>query len=212
LAGLVGAGRSSTALAMLGALPSQGDLLIGGRHLRLTSPADAIAHGVAYVTEDRKGRGMLPTMSAAANLTLASLDRYRRGGWLSASREAAAAASAARDCDVRAASLGQPASTLSGGNQQKVLLARFLLTRPKLLILDEPTRGVDVGARAEIYALMNRLCAQGLAILMISSDLPELLGMSDRVVVMREGRVTGTLGRGSATPEAVMALATRPAA
>jgi len=212
LAGLVGAGRSSTALAMLGAIPSQGDVLLGGRPVRFGSPADAIAHGVAYVTEDRKGRGMLAAMSAAANLTLASLDRYRRGVWLSASREAEAAKAAARDCDVRAASLAQPASTLSGGNQQKVLLARFLLTRPKLLILDEPTRGVDVGARSEIYALMNRLCAEGLAIAMISSDLPELLGMSDRVLVMREGRVTGALDRASATPEAVMALATRSAA
>jgi len=212
LAGLVGAGRSSAALAMLGALPSQGEFLLNGRAVRFRSPSDAIANGVAYVTEDRKGRGMLATMSAAANLTLASLDRYRRGGWLSPSREAEAAVAAARDCDVRAASLAQPASTLSGGNQQKVLLARFLLTKPALLILDEPTRGVDVGARAEIYALMNRLCAEGLAIAMISSDLPELLGMSDRVVVMREGRVTGELDRALATPEAVMALATRSAA
>ena len=212
IAGLVGAGRSSTALAVLGAVPSQGELLLDGRPVRFRSPSDAIAHGVAYVTEDRKGRGMLASMSASANLTLASLDRYTSGGWLSATRESAAAAAAARDCDVRAASLDQPASTLSGGNQQKVLLARFLLTRPKVLVLDEPTRGVDVGARAEIYALMNRLCAEGLAIVMISSDLPELLGMSDRVIVMREGRVTGTLDRASATPEAVMALATRAAA
>jgi ABC-type sugar transport system ATPase subunit len=212
LAGLVGAGRSSTALAMLGAIPAHGELLLDGRPVRFTSPSDAIAHGVAYVTEDRKGRGMLASMSAAANLTVASLNRYQRGGWLSLSREAEAAQAAARDCDVRAASLDQAASTLSGGNQQKVLLARFLLTKPKLLILDEPTRGVDVGARAEIYALMNRLCAEGLAIAMISSDLPELLGMSDRVIVMREGNVTGELDRAAATPEAVMALATRSAA
>ncbi|HEX5069442.1 MAG TPA: sugar ABC transporter ATP-binding protein [Vicinamibacterales bacterium] len=208
VAGLVGAGRSSTALAILGALPSRGEVRLNGRAVRFASPSDAIAHGVAYVTEDRKGRGMLATMSAAANLTLASLGQYTRAGWLLAPRESAAAAAAARDCDVRAASLEQPASTLSGGNQQKVLLARFLLTRPKLLILDEPTRGVDVGARAEIYGLMNRLCADGLAVVMISSDLPELLGMADRVIVMREGRVTGALDRASATPEAVMALAT----
>jgi ABC-type sugar transport system ATPase subunit len=212
LAGLVGAGRSSAALAMLGALPSRGEMILGGRPVRFRSPSDAIRRGVVYVTEDRKGRGIMSMMSAGQNLTLASLDRYQRRGWLSGSREAAAATTAARDFDVRAASLAQPASTLSGGNQQKLLLGRFLLTRPAVLILDEPTRGVDVGARAEIYALMNRLCADGLAIVMISSDLPELLGMSDRVIVMREGRVTGELDRASATPEAVMALATRSAA
>jgi ABC-type sugar transport system ATPase subunit len=212
IAGLVGAGRSSAALAMLGALPSHGAMAIDGQPVRFRSPSDAIGHGVVYVTEDRKGRGILPLMPARQNLTLASLDRYQRRGWLSATAEGTAAAGAARQCDVRAASLDQPASTLSGGNQQKLLLGRFLLTRPSVLILDEPTRGVDVGARAEIYALMNRLCADGLAIVMISSDLPELLGMSDRVVVMREGRVTGELDRASATPEAVMALATRSAA
>jgi len=212
IAGLVGAGRSSAALAMLGALRSHGAIAIDGLPARFRSPADAIRHGVVYVTEDRKGRGILPLMPASQNLTLASLDRYQRRGWLSATAEAYAAADAARQCDVRAASLDQPAATLSGGNQQKLLLGRFLLTKPSVLILDEPTRGVDVGARAEIYALMNRLCGDGLAIVMISSDLPELLGMSDRVVVMREGRVTGELDRASATPEAVMALATRSAA
>ncbi len=133
-------------------------------------------------------------------------------GLLSPGRERAAAASAARDFDIRVARLTQPAATLSGGNQQKMLIARYLLTRPALVILDEPTRGVDVGARADIYRLMNRLTAEGLAILMISSDLPELLGMSDRVVVMRDGRVTGELSRPAATPEKVMALATRGAA
>jgi ABC-type sugar transport system ATPase subunit len=212
LAGLVGAGRSSAALAMLGALPSTGTLALNGQPVRFDSPAEAIRHGVVYVTEDRKGHGILPMMSAGQNLTLASLDRYQRRGWLSGTAEQDAASRTARQCDVRAASLSQPASTLSGGNQQKLLLGRFLLTRPSLLILDEPTRGVDVGARSEIYALMNRLCADGLAIVMISSDLPELLGMSDRVVVMREGRVTGELDRASATPEAVMTLATRSAA
>lgn len=209
LAGLVGAGRSSSALAMLGALPSHGSLTLEGQPVKFHSPAEAIGRGVAYVTEDRKGHGIFPVMSAGQNLTLSSLDRYQRRGWLSGKREDQAASGAAKEFDVRAASLAQPASTLSGGNQQKLLLGRFLLTRPSVLILDEPTRGVDVGARAEIYALMNRLCAGGLAIIMISSDLPELLGMSDRIVVMREGRVTGELDRASATPEAVMALATR---
>lgn len=212
LAGLVGAGRSSAGLALAGALASHGDVRFGGAPVRFPSPADAIGHGLAYLTEDRKGLGILPLMSAGANLTLANLREYRRAGLLGVAREQAAAAGAARDFDVRAASLAQPAATLSGGNQQKLLLARFLLTRPRVVILDEPTRGVDVGARADIYQLMNRLTAEGLAIVMISSDLPELLGMSDRVVVMREGRVTGELARSQATPEAVMALATREAA
>jgi ABC-type sugar transport system ATPase subunit len=127
---------------------------------------------------------------------------------LSPAREDAAAAEAARDFDVRATSLRQPAATLSGGNQQKLLLARYLLRPRTLLILDEPTRGIDVGAKAEIYALMNRLTAAGLGILMISSELDEVLGMSDRIVVMHEGRVAGTLARAEATPELVMHFAT----
>jgi len=212
LAGLVGAGRSSAGLALAGALEATGDVRFGGVPVHFASPAEAIGRGLAYLTEDRKGRGLLPLMSASANLTLASLARYCRAGLLSLARERDAASGAARDFAVRAASLAQPAATLSGGNQQKLLLARFLLTRPTVVVLDEPTRGVDVGARADIYRLMNRLTAEGLAIVMISSDLPELLGMSDRVVVMREGRVTGELTRAQATPEAVMALATREAA
>ena len=212
LAGLVGAGRSSAGLALAGALASQGHVTFAGGAVRFASPADAIGRGLAYLTEDRKGRGILPQMSAAANLTLANLREYRAGAWLNVSREREAAVAAARDFTVRAASLAQPASTLSGGNQQKLLLARFLLTRPRVIILDEPTRGVDVGARADIYQLMNRMTDEGLAVVMISSDLPELLGMSDRVVVMRDGRVTGELPRGQATAEAVMSLATGEAA
>jgi ABC-type sugar transport system ATPase subunit len=212
LAGLVGAGRTSAALALAGALKAQGAVVVGGAPARFHSPSDAIARGVAYLTEDRKGRGILPLMSAESNITLASLPRYCRGGLLASGRERGAAAEAAREFTVRAASLAQPASTLSGGNQQKLLLARFLLTRPRIVILDEPTRGVDVGARADIYQLMNRLTEQGVAIVMISSDLPELLGMSDRVVVMRDGRVSGELSRDQASPESVMALATGEAA
>jgi len=212
LAGLVGAGRSSAGLALAGALKAEGVAAIGGSSARFDSPADALKHGVAYLTEDRKGRGILPLMSAAANVTLANLDAYRAGGLLNTARERAAAATAAKDFIVKAASLDQPASTLSGGNQQKLLLARFLLTKPRVVILDEPTRGVDVGARADIYQLMNRLTDEGLAVIMISSDLTELLGMSDRVIVMRDGRVTGELPRGAATPEKVMALATGEAA
>jgi len=207
LAGLVGAGRTSIGLALIGAIESQGQMQLRGERLRPRAPADAIDRGLAYLTEDRKGRGIFAELSTSTNITIAFLRAFARSGFVSDARERDAAARAARNFDVRSATLEQPAGTLSGGNQQKMLLARYLLEPRKLVILDEPTRGVDVGARAEIYALMNRLTAEGLAILMISSDLPELIGMADRVVVMRDGRVTGEVGRSALTPEAVMALA-----
>jgi rhamnose transport system ATP-binding protein len=217
LAGLVGAGRTSVALAVMGAIRSQGALRVGGRGTRFASPAAAIAAGVTYVTEDRKQHGMFLGMSTGENLTMTCLPSVVRRGVLSIARERAAAAAAAKRFDVRATRLAQPAGTLSGGNQQKALLARFVLGRhgprepPRLLIVDEPTRGVDVGARLEIYRVLDELTAGGLAVLMISSDLPEVLGMSDRVVVMREGRTTGELGRKEASAERVMALAAAPA-
>jgi adhesin HecA-like repeat protein len=207
LAGLVGAGRTSTALAIVGAIASDGDVRVRGERLQLRTPADAIDRGLAYLTEDRKGRGIFAELSTSTNITIAFLRAFARSGFISDTRERDAATRAARDFDVRAATLDQPAGTLSGGNQQKMLLARYLLEPRTVVILDEPTRGVDVGARAEIYALMNRLTSAGLAILMISSDLPELIGMADRVVVMREGRVTGEVERSGLTPEVVMALA-----
>jgi rhamnose transport system ATP-binding protein len=211
LAGLVGAGRTSTALALIGALPFTGDVRLDGRPVHFRMPDAAIRAGLAYVTEDRKKRGIFPIMGTGANITVTFLEQFTRAGVLSLARERAGATAAARDFDLRASSLDQPAATLSGGNQQKALVARYLLERRTLVILDEPTRGVDVGARAEIYRIMNRLTEQGLAVLMISSDLPEVLGMADRVVVMHEGRTTGTLDRAEATPERVMTLATSAA-
>ncbi len=208
LAGLVGAGRTSAALAVVGALPCEGDISVAGRAVRFRSPADAIKGGLAYVTEDRKGRGLFPVLGTGENITITFLSAFTRAGVLSLARERAAASGAAKNFDVRAASLAQPAATLSGGNQQKLLLARYLLKPRRVVILDEPTRGVDVGARAAIDSLMNRLTAEGLGILMISSDLPEVLGMSDRIVVMHEGRTAGQLARDEATPDRVMALAT----
>jgi ABC-type sugar transport system ATPase subunit len=207
LFGLVGAGRTSVGLALFGALEPRGVLRFEGRAVRFRSPAEAIAAGLGYVTEDRKARGLFPLLGAGENITLSYLPTFARLGLLSGSRERAAAAAAARELDLRAVSLDQRAATLSGGNQQKLLLARYLLQPRKLLILDEPTRGIDVGARAEIYALMSRLANQGLAILMISSDLTEVLGLADRVVVMHEGRTIGELSRAAATPESVMELA-----
>jgi len=212
IAGLVGAGRTAAALGLVGALDPVhkrgGQLLLDDVPVAFESPADALARGVAYVTEDRKRRGIFPLMSAEANITIARLRQFARRGWLSRRLERTAAAQMARDCCVRAASLLQPVATLSGGNQQKVLLARYLLQPPRLLIVDEPTRGVDVGARAEIYALLDRLSVEGMAILMISSDLTEVLGMSDRIVVMRQGRTVRELPRSEATAERVMAAAT----
>jgi rhamnose transport system ATP-binding protein len=216
MAGLVGAGRTSVALAVMGAIHSSGVLRVNGRHARFGSPAAAIAAGVTYVTEDRKQHGMFLRMGTGENMTMTCLPSVVRRGVLSIARERAAAAAAAKRFDVRAARLAQPAGTLSGGNQQKALLARFVLGRhgprdpPKLLIVDEPTRGVDVGARVEIYRILNELTASGMGILMISSDLPEVLGMSDRVVVMREGRTTGELTRREASAERVLALAAAP--
>ena len=208
LAGLVGAGRSSVGLAIVGATPASGTIRVGSSPARFRSPAEAIAGGVAYLTEDRKRRGLFPLMSTSANVTIARIGAFARAGILSLARERAAARTAAAEVGLKLQALAQPAGTLSGGNQQKSLVARYLLRHPHVVILDEPTRGVDVGARAEIYALMTRLTAQGMAILMISSDLPEVLGMSDRIVVMREGRVAGELEGRVATPDVVMALAT----
>jgi ABC-type sugar transport system ATPase subunit len=207
LAGLVGAGRTSLALAIVGAIRSRGAVRVAGSPVRFRTPSDAIARGVAYVTEDRKAHGVFPYLGLDENITLTHLSHLATAGLLSRARLRARAGESVRAFDIRAADLAQPAGTLSGGNQQKALVARFVVEPPRVLILDEPTRGVDVGARAEIYRAMNRLTAGGLGILMISSDLPEVLGMSDRVVVMREGRTVGELARTEATAERVMALA-----
>jgi ABC-type sugar transport system ATPase subunit len=207
VAGLVGAGRTSMALATIGAIHASGRVRLDGSPAGFRSPAQAIGHGVAYVTEDRKSRGLFPLLGLDENITVTHLASLVRGGLLSPSRHRARVAQAIRDFDIRAAHPTQQADTLSGGNQQKALLARYLVEPPRVLILDEPTRGVDVGARSEIYRAMNRLTAAGLGILMISSDLPEVLGMSDRIVVMRDGRTVGELSRADATAERVMALA-----
>ncbi len=210
LAGLVGAGRTSLGLALFGAMRSavRGTVELDGKSVRFTSPSDALEAGVAYLTEDRKARGLFPWMGCDFNMTIAHLKAFASLGFVSRKSERAAAESSGKAFDLRSAGLDQRAGTLSGGNQQKLLLARYLLKPLKVLILDEPTRGIDVGAKAEIYRLMNRLTADGLAILMISSELPEVLGMSDRVIVMHEGKTRGELSRAQASPERVMELAT----
>jgi ribose transport system ATP-binding protein len=207
VAGLVGAGRTSAALALVGAIAAKGDVTLDGRPAKFRSPAEAIAGGLAYVTEDRKGRGIFSMLGVGDNITISHLGLFGRFGTMAPGRVRAGAEESARRFDVRMSDIDQPAGTLSGGNQQKALVARYLLRPPRVIILDEPTRGVDVGARAEIYRVMNDLTQAGLGILMISSDLPEVLGISDRIVVMREGRTLGAMTRAEASAERVMALA-----
>lgn len=202
LAGLVGSGRTRLAKTLFGLTPGD-PIVLGGAEVRIESPSDAVARGIAYVPEDRRRHGVILDLSVAANATLATL----RGLVLDFDREAQTASEYVERLAIKTPSIYAPAGTLSGGNQQKVSLARWLATAPRVLILDEPTQGIDVGAKSEIHRLMGDLAAKGLAIVMISSELPEVLGMSDRIGVMHEGRVAGVLDRDEATPERIMALA-----
>ncbi|MEW6253910.1 MAG: sugar ABC transporter ATP-binding protein, partial [Planctomycetota bacterium] len=208
LAGLVGAGRSELARAIFGIdRYDRGRVLADGKELRPGSVRAALATGVALAPEDRQVAGLVLPMSVRANLTLAVLRTVSRLGLLSRRRERRLATELQGDLLIRAAGLGAPAWSLSGGNQQKLLLGKWLATRPRVLILDEPTRGVDVGAKAEIHALIRRLAGEGMATLLISSELPEVLLLSDRVLVMRAGRIVGELLGAEATQEQVLALA-----
>ncbi len=210
IAGLMGAGRSDLLMAIFGAHFGRvsGEIEIEGRRVRITSPAQAINHGVGFVTEDRKRFGLVLDQTILNNMTLAGLRRISGRFVTSIDAEAAAGERAMKDLRVKANSIFTSAATLSGGNQQKVVLAKWLLTNPRVLFLDEPTRGIDVGAKQEIYAQINRLARAGLAIVLVSSELPEVLGLSDRVIVLHEGRMTGEFTRATATPERVMACAT----
>ncbi|WP_016908658.1 sugar ABC transporter ATP-binding protein [Streptomyces xiaopingdaonensis] len=208
VAGLVGAGRTEVARAVFGVDRYEaGTVEVDGRRLPGFDVTAAMAAGLGLVPEDRKGQGLLPEGSVADNLGLVTLRNASRGGWVDRSGQRAAAGEMANRLAVRMAGLDQQARTLSGGNQQKVVIGKWLLAETRVLILDEPTRGVDVGAKVEIYQLVNELTAQGHAVLMISSDLPEVLGMSDRVLVMSQGRIAGELSAEDATQDAVMALA-----
>jgi rhamnose transport system ATP-binding protein len=210
MAGLVGAGRTDVARAIFGVVPpTSGTIQVEGRQVEITSPQQAIKLGLAYVPEDRQLHGLIPAMNITSNITLPILKEYARRGWLEDKAERSAAFSAARQMEVRANSIWQIARTLSGGNQQKVVLAKWLSTKPRILILDEPTRGIDVGTKAAVHALMSKLAAEGLAILMISSELPEVLGMSDRILVMHEGQMTGHFSRAEATQEKIISAATQ---
>jgi len=211
IAGLVGSGRSKLAEALFGLAPaSSGQILIEGCEVRVDSPQVAMARGMALVTEDRKETGCFLALSVLENLEISVLNRdFVRFGFVRQRAVTQACAAMSRLLRVKTPDLHERIENLSGGNQQKVLLGRWLLTGPKILILDEPTRGVDVGAKAEIHQLIARLVAQGAAVLMISSEMPEILGMSHRIMVMHEGRVTGILDREQADQVKIMDLAAR---
>ena len=208
LAGLVGAGRTELAQVLFGLAPcTSGQILVRGQAVAIRSPADALRAGIAYVPEDRRRHGVIADLSIAANTSLALLDRLTRALRLDGARERRLASQMLQGLAIKAPSIDTPAGELSGGNQQKVALARWLATEPAVLILDEPTQGIDVGAKAEIHRLMGQLAARGVAILMISSELPEILGMSDRVVVMRGGQAVVEFPRAEATQQRVLAAA-----
>jgi ribose transport system ATP-binding protein len=208
MAGLVGAGRSELARLIVGAdAKDAGKVFIAGQEVEIGSPAAAIAAGVALLPEDRKQQGLVLPLPVKTNLSLATLRQFTRFGIIAERKRDTMAERFVRDLRIRTPSLEFPVRNLSGGNQQKVVLGKWLGSRPRVLIFDEPTRGIDVGAKVEVYEEMNALIAQGAAILLISSELPEVLGMSDRVLVMDRGRLVADLTREEATPERVIALA-----
>ena len=208
LAGLVGAGRTELARTIFGLTQAdQGEIVLRGKPVRIESPSQAIKHGLAYLPEDRRRHGVILDMQIGANITLASLDRLSRYGMMDFKREKEIAADYTRRLGVKTPAIYVPVSTLSGGNQQKVALSRWLVTKPSVLILDEPTQGIDVGAKSEIHALMIELASHSVAILMISSELPEILGMSDRIAVMHGGTIVAILDRKDATQAKILALA-----
>ncbi|MCX8109061.1 MAG: sugar ABC transporter ATP-binding protein [Verrucomicrobiae bacterium] len=209
IGGLQGSGASDLLMGLFGAYGEnvRGEAWLDGQRLRIRTPYDAISQGVALLTNDRKATGLVLSMSVTGNATLAALRTLSVTGWRRPSVERSVTASVCQRVSLRAASLDMEVEWLSGGNQQKVAIAKWLQTNPRLLMLDEPTRGIDVGAKREIYQLIDSLTKQGIAILLITSELPELLAMSDRIVVLHRGRVTAHFNRAQATPESVLAAA-----
>ena len=211
LAGLVGSKRSNVAEAIFGVKPAaSGEILIDGKPVRIASPAAAMGHGIAFLTEDRKETGCFLILDCLENIQSALITRsHVKAGMVQERQVRRLAEEMAAKLRIKTPSLHETVENLSGGNQQKLLIARWLLTKPRILILDEPTRGIDVGAKAEIHRLITGLAAEGVAVLMISSELPEILGMSDRIVVMHEGHVSGDLTRAEADQMRIMDLAAR---
>ncbi len=209
LAGLVGAGRSEVAQAIFGVeQPFQSDIILGGKQVSIDSPRRAIAEGIYLVPEDRRSSGLIVDFTVGENISLPGLTNYATAGLIDSAKENTKAEEMCRAINIKTPSTATRAANLSGGNQQKVVLAKWLALSPKVLIFDEPTRGIDVGAKAEIYALMRKLAAQGVSIIAISSEMEEVLGISDRITVMHEGKITGVLERRQFSDEAVMHLAT----
>ena len=205
LFGLVGAGRSDVMKALFGMLKPTGDILVDGKNVTIRNPSDAIANGIAFVTENRKEEGLVLSQSVLRNMNMVALNKYAGPmGIMRSLQERAAATTEVKRLAVKTASLETVAGSLSGGNQQKIVLGKWLETNPRILILDEPTRGVDVGAKFEIYRIIRELAAKGTAVIMVSSELPEILGLSDQVIVMHNKRVTAQLDAASLTPETVM--------
>lgn len=208
LAGFVGAGRSEVAWSMFGIEPyDSGEILIEGKAFRPRSVQDALDHGLSYLPEDRLSQGLVPSMTISTNISMSILPRLTPNGFLQPQREQNVARRFMKELSIKANSIQQIVQRLSGGNQQKVVLSKWLAVEPRILILDEPTRGVDVGTKADVYRTISHLAQEGMAILMISSDLPEILGMSDRVIVMREGFTVAEFSREDATQERIVAAA-----
>jgi len=210
VAGLMGAGRTELLETIFGAAESTwtGEILLHGQAVRFAHPAEACAAGIAMVTEDRKRLGLFPDLDVAANVSLCSLGEAVRGGLLSRSREESLVAGPLRETGVKTPGPHAAITGLSGGNQQKCIIGRWLLVKPRILLLDDPTRGIDVGAKAELYALIDRLCREGLAVILTSSELPELLALADRIIVLAEGRLTAEFPRTAATEQKIMEAAT----
>ncbi|MFJ1294012.1 sugar ABC transporter ATP-binding protein, partial [Paracoccus yeei] len=206
IAGLVGSGRTELAEGLVGLRAATGEVRVDGQPVRIASLRDAFAAGIAYLTEDRKEAGLLLEKPLRENLTLAVLERF--GGWrIDTAAEDAALDRATADFDIRAPRRNMAAGKLSGGNQQKLLLAKTMLTEPRIVIIDEPTRGIDVGTKRQIYAFIRRLAEEGRSVIVISSEMPEVIGLSDRVLVMREGRVAGIVEGDALTEETIVRLA-----
>ncbi|WP_296019034.1 sugar ABC transporter ATP-binding protein [uncultured Agrobacterium sp.] len=209
LYGLIGAGRSEVCQSIFGMTrPASGTLKLDGKTVTIHSPEDAIRAGIAYVPEERGRHGLALEMPIYQNMSLPSLSRTSRKGFLKAANEFALARKYATRLDLRAAALSVPVGTLSGGNQQKVVIGKWLATAPRVIILDEPTKGIDIGSKAAVHGFISELAAEGLSIIMISSELPEILGMSDRAIVMREGLMAGTFDRAEFSPEKLVRAAT----
>lgn len=207
-AGLVGAGRTEVMRAIFGADPkTSGEIYVNGKRVDIKRPIDAIENGISFVPEDRKGQGVSLTLNIRENISLVCLKQICQAGMVNKSRDREWAQEYIEALGIKTPSMEQKVNNLSGGNQQKVAIAKWLVTRSDIIILDEPTRGIDVGAKQEIYNLMNQLIKQGKSLIMISSEMPELLGMSDRILVMHEGRITGELTREEATQQLVLEYA-----